>query len=487
MKYISKEQVMDDYTHMKRMARKYMKRGNYEKALRSIFVACGFMYTFSQIYYDDELETIVKQIGFHVVKKNVKSDIIDNSVIFYDGFGNDRRGLAVIYLKALKSIGYKITYITYEQFESSIGQIKEILKSEEIVYIKSVNLLSQMRELNLCLEKVMASKALLYMYPDDVVAAGVFSQYTESMQRFLINLTDHAFWLGKEAVDCIIEFRSYGANISFQQRKIDKHKIVYLPFYPNIPKSNYKGMPFDDENKKIIFSGGALYKTYGMNNLYYNMVENMLKMDSKVIFYYAGEGNTTELNRLIAKYPQRVFYSKEREDFFEIIKRCYFYFSTYPYFGGLITQYAIAAGKLPITLASDDILGEQTVEVAEGIWYFHDVNVLYREIKMLLQNEKYLHKQEEKIKNILIGKIQFQTELRNILEKQKNERQIVWKRVDVKGMQEISLKRVGKAEYSGLFCRVKAPFLVKEFPVKFVKGFIFNILKQKRIARKGKI
>ena len=152
-----------------------------------------------------------------------------------------------------------------------------------------------------------------------------------------------------------------------------------------------------------------------------------------------------------------------------------------------MTQYAIAAGKLPITLASDDILGEQTVEVAEGIWYFHDVNVLYREIKMLLQNEKYLHKQEEKIKNILIGKIQFQTELRNILEKQKNERQIVWKRVDVKGMQEISLKRVGKAEYSGLFCRVKAPFLVKEFPVKFVKGFIFNILKQKRIARKGKI
>lgn len=487
MKNISKKEVMDDYIHMKKIAQKYMRRGNYEKALRSVFVACGFMYTFSQIYCDDELETIVKQIGAHVIKKKVRNNIVDKSVIFYDGFGNDRRGLAVIYLKALKSIGYKITYITYEQFESSIGQIKEILKNEEIIYIRSVNLLSQMRELNLCLEKVNASKAILYMCPDDVIAVGVFSQYTESMQRFLINLTDHAFWLGKEAVDCIIEFRSYGANISFQKRKIGKHKIVYLPFYPNIFKSNYQGMPFDVENKKIIFSGGALYKTYGMNNLYYSMVESMLRIDSKVIFYYAGEGDTTELNRLIVKYPQRVFYSKEREDFFEIIKRCYFYFSTYPYFGGLMTQYAIAAGKLPITLASDDILGEQTVEDEEEIWYFKDIEALYREIKRLLQDEGYLHKQEEKIKNSLIGEIQFQTELRNILEKQKNERKIIWKRVDVKRMQEISLRRMGKAEYCGLFCRVKAPFLVQEFPVKFIHGFIANILKQNRIARKGKI
>lgn len=479
MRYIGKKQITDDYDQMKEVARKYMYRNDYERALRSIFVACGFMYTFNQIYYDDELEAMVKQIGAFIVKKDVEKVRAKNSVVFYDGFGNDRRGLAVIYLKALKNIGYNITYITYSQLEKSIGQIKEILKCEKIIYIRSKNFVNQIKELNEIMEKSKAQKVLLYMRPDDVVAAGVFSQYDNIMLRFMINLTDHAFWLGKDIFDCIIEFRSYGANISFQQRKIEKQKIVYLPFYPNIQSKRYEGMPFDDRDKKVIFSGGSLYKTYGMDNLYYTMVEKILKMDSKVIFYYAGEGDTTELDRLAEKYSGRVFYSKEREDFFEVIKRCYFYFSTYPYFGGLMTQYAIMAGKLPITLASEDILGEQTIEVEEKIWYFRDIKNLYEEIERLLQNEEYLHKQEEKIRNSLIGRDQFQTELKMILEKQKSERKIDWKKVEVGKIQKISLERAAGAEYYGFFCRVKAPFFVKEFPAKFIKGFFINIRKQK--------
>lgn len=475
---------MNDYNHMKRVAQKYMRHGKYEKALRTIFVACGFMYNFSQIYYDDELELIVKQIGSNIAGRNRNGNRSENSVVFYDGFGNDRRGLAVIYLAALKNAGYRITYITYAHFRNSINQIKDLLRDEEIAYIESGDFLVQMKMLHEIVQKAAAQKAFLYMCPDDVVAAGIFSQYTGVIDRFLINLTDHAFWLGREAADYFIAFRSYGANISLKQRKLDKQKIVYLPFYPNISKSEYKGMPFDCENKKVIFSGGALYKTYGMGNLYYSMVENMLKMDPAVVFYYAGEGDTTELNKLIRKYPDRVFYSRERADFYEVIRRCYFYFSTYPYFGGLMTQYAIQAGKLPITLASDNILGEQTVETAEGIWYFQDVDSLYQEVELLLRDRDYLHKREEEIKNSLIEKEQFQKELEDIIERHKNEREIHWKDIEVNRLQEIILDRMSKAEYCGFFCRVRAPFFVREFPIKFVRGFIANILRQKRIAGK---
>lgn len=486
MKPINKKQVMSDYDHMKRVAQKYMRHGKYEKALRSIFTACGFMYNLNQIYYDDELELTVKQIGSNIVGRIGNEDRSENAVVFYDGFGNDRRGLAFIYLTALKNAGYRITYITYAHLKNSINQIKELLKDEEIVYIETGDFLIQMEALDNILQKAAAQKAMLYMCPDDVVAAGVFSQYKGGMDRFLINLTDHAFWLGREAADYFIEFRSYGANISVQQRKLDKHKILYLPFYPNIVKSEFRGMPFDCENKKVIFSGGALYKTYGMGNLYYSMVENMLQMDSAVVFYYAGEGDTTELDKLIRKYPDRVFYSKERADFYEVIRRSYFYFSTYPYFGGLMTQYAIHAGKLPITLASENILGEQTVETAEGIWYFQDADSLYEEVRRLLQDADYLHKREEEIKNSLIRKKQFQKELEDIIERKKSEREIHWKDVEINSLRKISLERMCKAEYCGFFCRVRAPFLVKEFPVKFVKGFIANILRQKRAAGKDK-
>lgn len=475
---ISQERVLNDYNYMKSIAKKYIKKYDYEKALRSIFVACGFMYTYSQIYCDDELEMMVKQIGSKFVSPDMSAKRSKKSVLFYDGFGNDNRGLAVIYLKALKDIGFRITYVTYAHLAESIGHIKQILGVENIIYIENIDFVKQIKELNEIVNKVNALKLMIYMCPDDVVASGVFSQYEGIMERFLINLTDHAFWLGKATTDYIIEFRNYGANISHQQRKLRKDSIYCLPFYPNVIKSNFAGFPFEYNGKKIVFSGGALYKTYGIGNLYYSMVEKILDMDSDVIFYYAGEGDTTELSKLIRKYPQRVYYSRERADFYEVMKRCYLYLSTYPYFGGLMTLYAIHAGKLPMTLASEEFIGEQVVESDEDVWYFRDCDKMLKEIKVLLNNEDYLKKQEAKIKDGIIEPEQFADELADILENHYGNRKISWKAIDVDKTKNIIMERTKKSEYCGLFCRVRAPFFVKFFPIKFMYGFVVNVHNQ---------
>lgn len=64
-------------------------------------------------------------------------------------------------------------------------------------------------------------------------------------------MTDHAFWLGRFAFDYCIEFRVYGYNISIQKRKIEKEKILMLPYYPVIRKEKYQGLPFPDSTRFI--------------------------------------------------------------------------------------------------------------------------------------------------------------------------------------------------------------------------------------------
>ena len=62
-KVITNTKVIHDYNNLKKIATKYFKCGKYEKALRTIFVVCGFMYTYGQIFVDDELEEVVQEIG----------------------------------------------------------------------------------------------------------------------------------------------------------------------------------------------------------------------------------------------------------------------------------------------------------------------------------------------------------------------------------------------------------------------------------------
>lgn len=483
---LSRERVIEDYKKLKLVAKEYFYKEKYEKALRTIFVAAGYMYTYSQIYVDKELEQIIQLIGQALgvrgtIKQNNKKE-----VIFYDAFGNDNRGLALIYIRALNNMGYNVKYISYMQFDGTINEIRKILKEEQIILINNRTFVGQIKELNDLVLQTKASKALLYMQPDDVVAATVFSQYKGVLDRFLINLTDHAFWIGNDAFDYTIEFRSYGANLSFQERSIQRDKIFCLPFYPVIMNVEFNGLPFDYENKKIIFSGGALYKTKGMNNLYYRIVEQIIQMDANVVFYYAGEGDTSEIDELIKKYPDKVYYSHERKDFYEVMKRSYLYLSTYPYFGGLMTQYAIMAGKLPITLESRDVIGEQTVETDE-IWYFETVDQLLREVRKLISDSKYLLLQEGKLQNTIISSEEYEKELESILENKKQKLcAIRWEEIFTEKVKKIILDRSKWGEYCGYFCRVRAPFLIWKFPVKFIYGFFTNIYSQKIQKKRGK-
>ena len=285
---------------------------------------------------------------------------------------------------------------------------------------------------------------MLYIPPDDVAAIAVFSQYKEKMQRYLINITDHAFWLGRNAADYFIEFRNYGANVTSEYRKISRDRIVLQPFYPQILDVPYEGLPFELGERRMILSGGSLYKTFDSHNTYYNLVDAILNHADDTVFYYIGDGDTSELKRLALKYKDRVFYSREREDFFSVMKEAYIYLSTYPLFGGLMTQYAIAADKLPITLANETVVGEQTVNTGKDAWCFTNENVLIQEVIRLLNDKEYLTEQEKKISYGNVEEKEFCANLDLILEHGKSKQSVEWNHVNKDRIQEHYLNKITK-------------------------------------------
>lgn len=122
-----------------------------------------------------------------------------------------------------------------------------------------------------------------YSFPNDVVGVTSLNILEGKVTRYQINLTDHAFWLGARCIDKCIEFRDYGANVSAKYRGISKNIIAKLPFYPIVNKDiSFQGFPFQIvKGQKVVFSGGALYKTFGGQNKYYDIIDNILKNINK--------------------------------------------------------------------------------------------------------------------------------------------------------------------------------------------------------------
>ena len=290
-----------------------LKKERYEDTFTLISSCSRMMYEWNQEYTSDLLEKAIESSS-HLICNWKQEKFKEDVIVVYDAFGLDNRGLMQIYLNALCKIK-RTVYITYSENENRIPKIKEILKKNnaEIEYINSnFNYTKQIQQFWKILNTYKAKAAFLYTTPWDVVGISVFNHLENLCDRYQINLTDHAFWLGVNAFDKCIEFRDYGAYISNSFRKIPKEKIVKIPFYPQINEEiEFEGYPFKDESKKVMFSGGAIYKTVGDNGKFYSMVRNILKQNDNVVFWYASNDTVDELDNLLKDFPHRVYHTKE--------------------------------------------------------------------------------------------------------------------------------------------------------------------------------
>ena len=195
--------------------------------------------------------------------------------------------------------------------------------------------------------------------------------------------------------------------------------------------SDHFGLPFDIKAARYVFSGGALYKTLGdPENTYYRIVDHILDNNKDIFFLYAGDGDRSEMDKILAKYPKRAFLISERKDFYYLIQNCTLYLNTYPMFGGMMMKYSANAGKIPITLKhendSDGLLLDQPARRIE----YDSFETLVADVDKLLSDDNYLTEREDLLKGSVISEERFIKNVRMTIEAQHTDYEHGEERID---------------------------------------------------------
>lgn len=471
---------------LKRIAEASIRKENFRKALDAVTAASFILEEYNQYYVDEELEGFVKDISAKLVIPAYGPKEGDPStILFYDSFGFDVRALALVYMHALADLGYRVIYITRIESKESQPELHEAVKHGNVIwnYVSCNNREQEVKDIAGLFEKYKPAKAILYSTPDDAAAMTVFYAYEGIAERFKINLTDHAFWLGHDVFDYNLEFRNYGACVSVKYRGVPEDREIIMPFYPYHRDQEFQGLPFDPEGKKIVFSGGSVYKTLGdPGNRYYVILDKLLTKHEDLVFLYAGTGDDSEIRKLQGRFPGRVYRIDERSDLFELMQQCTFYLNTFPFIGGLMMQFAADAGKVPLTLKKEGASDEnKEILISQESVEYDDVDSLVAEADRLLTDEEYRTRRGDELKADLISPSDFAKELQNALTDHRTRYEVSIKDTDTTEFRKQYIIRFSEKTFRQVIASGNKKTLISDFPGLFVKKVWNKVVKKEKL------
>lgn len=348
---LTESKVKSIYRRFICKSKRACERGRFNDCCRYLRAASHTAYNFYLGFRNEDIECLLKQLAARLNRRNLLSVDV-NSCVLYDSFSLDNGGLVQQYLTAIMAAGMNLTYITERRgFLSSKSAIHDQLEAYgKCKIIEIPSRLGGLYRAQYVYDEIIRSRAghlFIHTNPSAVDACVAFYALPEDITKYKINLTDHTFWVGTDFIDYSFEFRPYGCVLSNQERGLSSPNIFYLPFYPIIRDSSFLGFPAEADGKTVFFSGGAFYKVFDAKDTYFKMVKSILDNCENAIFLYAGAGDVAALSQKIKQYnlEHRFFIIGQRPDITEVFRHCDIYLNTYPFGGGLMTQYAAQLGK----------------------------------------------------------------------------------------------------------------------------------------------
>ncbi|RZL44471.1 MAG: hypothetical protein EOP00_19845 [Pedobacter sp.] len=357
MKEVSRDIIINDYEKFVRVAEKLVAKNHLQSACVVIDTCVRIAYNFNFIYADDRLEALMSKITTAKLRTTSWTPK-ENKYVFYDYFGNTKV-LTQQYLRALMSWGVEFMYLLEEANpEKNAVILQEIHNYDKatVAILKKGSRFEKMEEMHTIITKYQPKKAFLHMAPWDLVGVCVWNELNQ-VDRYLINLTDHAFWLGKGCADYILEFRKYGFNLSLKNRGIAIDKLLYQPYYPIATEHEFQGFPIDVTGKIVAFSGASFYKIYGRSGKFLYLIKKILDQNKNLIFFLAGWGIDDPIKKFIHEnnFNDRFFLLGERKDISQVFQHIDIFINTYPFIGGLMTQLAVLNKKPIVSYTSSDL------------------------------------------------------------------------------------------------------------------------------------
>lgn len=360
---LTRRKVKRDYEFYKRKAFEYWQQGDVRKALIAVH-ACGelaYGYFCVDSFGDDELDELLYQIGKAKLTIPSIENPQDKRVVFFDSFASDNRGITEQYLDALHYNGYEILFVTSNsQFrsESKLGKLLSGYENCRVVVLPAQTPLSQLA--NQAAQEIAdwhVSKAFIHIGPYDVMPIMLFSQYAGVLHRYFINLTDHAWWLGKNCIDTNLEFRQFGFALSTQVRGIDKSKEALIPYYPVSQLSNETIddlLPEGLDGKFVIVTGGTFYKYLDADFTLLKLMLRVFRENPNVVLLMVGTskaGIQYKKRAERAGFGDRIYLMDNTPYLLSVFEHAQLYLCSYPMTGGLMAQIAAKQG-LPVVAYS---------------------------------------------------------------------------------------------------------------------------------------
>lgn len=354
-------EIVEFYEHLVSRVISQINRKQFEDALHTISEAARIAYLINWRYQDERLENAMQLIGrslLTVIKANNTS--CNQRVVFFDSWGLDARGLSLQYIRALSSMGSSILFICESRSESSSIGIREALIEcrADIIYLDKMNSQAEKaKKIHFEIAAFKPTKILMHMSPWASGAIAAFNAI-ENIPRYLINLTDHAFWLGTGCTDYSVEFRSYGANLSRDKRGISSGKILINPYYPIVEEQSSGDLPQREEGQTVILTGGSFYKMYGREGYFFDLIKLIIDQNPSVVIWIAGTGRSTMLKERLKNHigSGRVKLIGNRQDINAVLKTSDIYLATYPLGGALMAQLAVANFIPILSYTSSDLV-----------------------------------------------------------------------------------------------------------------------------------
>lgn len=389
--------------------KKFNKR-DYSAALNCIKSAAKFQYHINYIYNDSRLNGLLENISkqFYPVEERYNPD---NVVLFFDSFCLDNRGLTQHYLDALVYANkYTIIYVLETPNYNKDSEIINFLKINNVI-IKTLpkgSIKDKSDYLYSLVKTYKPKAALFHLLPYSIIPFISLHSF-KSIIKYQINLTDHAFWLGSSSFfDYSFEFRDYGITISLEKRGFVKEQLLLNPFYPWQSDMPFQGFPVITEGKVVIFSGGAMYKVEGEDDMYFNLVKLLLDRFPNVILFYAGLGNSSHFRSFIVEnnYEDRLILLGNRKDINAVFKNSDIYLSTYPIGGGLMSQYAAINSK-PILLYKSNQIENIICTKRKATYKLDTVEEFIAEAEKLITNKSYRLSRGTFFKSLILNQEDF--------------------------------------------------------------------------------
>ena len=463
--HFTKDSVLEIFNVLKRKALAYEEKTNIKQSLKYIKAAGSWMYNFNVLYADAELDSLIKKISASLWSTIDLGDADENTIAVLDSFGWANRGLTQQYVRGLIKNGYKVIYILHalnlSASKSLLDEIKAYDNIETVVFENNpaADIPTTGKIIDILKERK-PSKILVHLNVNDVVLLMAIANI-KGADIYNINLTDHAFWLGAGLIEYNFEFRDYGEKVSLQKRGLDKSQIQRLPYFPIMPKkAKFEGFPDLPKDAIVVFTGGAEYKMLGGNDIFFKLMDTVLSIADNVYILVAGVHEKSVFSAKVAqmKHPDRVKIIGVRKDINEVFAHSDIYLGTYPYMGGLMSQYA-AHNKLPILAYTEKVYhGAETVVCHKSERWFSNTTIddFKAYAKQLICDEDFRHEEGQKNYDVIIKEEDFYEKLSMALNHQKYEMNWIKSKPNYDSFVKSYLENENNSLHSGLFLLLKS-------------------------------